>query len=106
MRNVQHSPGPWKVRNENGCKAIGYKPRPGKQTQYRDILWTVGLCSNEESEAEDLANARLAAAAPDLLSSARAMLPFIREREMEGETEYERAVLALEAAIRKATIKL
>lgn len=51
---------------------------------------------------EETANSRLIVAAPDLLAAAKGILPFIHERKMKGETEYEQAVLALEVAIKKA----
>lgn len=43
-----------------------------------------------------------AAAAPDLLKAAKALMPFIHDGDMCGETDFEKAVIALEAAIAKA----
>lgn len=37
-----------------------------------------------------------------LLAAGEGLLPFVHERGMEGETEFERAVIALETAINKA----
>lgn len=71
-----HTPGPWKVMNTNGCKQIGYKPgqKPSKQTRYRSIACTDGLCADDEENEKDLGNARLMAASPELLSALQAAL--------------------------------
>jgi len=79
---MSHTPGPWKVINTNGCKGIGYKPgrNPNPQTQYRELFTTVGLCATDEAEAEDLANARLCAAAPELLQYLKGMIERFEEK--------------------------
>lgn len=62
---------PWKADKNLGCKSIkGGKTGNWKQAQYKQIAYTVGL-SNEN---EDLANAILMAAAPELLEALEGML--------------------------------
>lgn len=61
---MKHTPGPWEILTDSeleGCKDIG--PPNGNR---EGLVFTAGL-SNEQ---EDLANARLIAAAPDLLAAA------------------------------------
>lgn len=49
-------------------------------------------------------DARLIAAAPDLLEAAKALLPFIDDAGAGGETDFEDAVVKLKAAIEKASV--
>lgn len=56
----QHTPGPWQVQKEALPNRVGITATNG-----RFITWTMGGAPNSESEA----NARLIAAAPDLLEA-------------------------------------
>jgi hypothetical protein len=47
-------------------------------------------------------NSNVLVAAPDLLSACETILPFIEDRGMEGETDFEKAVLKLKAAVDRA----
>lgn len=60
---TDHTPGPWDYRKGLGCKDIG--PRLSRQS-IQGIASTWGLSDDKEDEA----NARLIAAAPDLLDAA------------------------------------
>lgn len=52
---------------------------------------------------EQVANANLIAAAPEMLAALQGLMPHMAENGMVGETDFERAVLAAQAAIEKAT---
>lgn len=64
---MTHTLGPWKVRsNGSGCRLIvGGKSGTHRQAQYREVAFTVGLSDDKE----DQANARVLAAAPEMLSA-------------------------------------
>lgn len=65
-----YTPGPWKYDPGAGCKRIkGGKSGAHRQAQYNDVAYTVG-CYREEV---DEANARLIAAAPELLEALEAL---------------------------------
>ena len=70
-----HTTGPWKFDPGLGCKAIkGGKCGAHKQAQYVDIAYTTGL----SDDAKDTANARLIAAAPELLAALEIALKSVR----------------------------
>lgn len=64
---TKFTPGPWRAGTNLGCKTIGAgKSGRHKQAQWaREVAFTSGLAK----EAEDRANARLIAAAPDLYAA-------------------------------------
>jgi len=104
----KHTPGPWFVGNAPSHSAKAYARRPG------DNVRLVANCEQHEwierSAAENRANARLIAAAPELLEACRECLAALRDyREWRGikEPEIECAALIrqLEAAIVKADAK-
>jgi hypothetical protein len=98
---VKHTPGPWKAGNDSGCRPIkAGKSGRHRQAQYMEIANTVGL----SDDAEDRANARLIAAAPDLLAALKRALPWIREGlEFQSIEPQARADLAAaESALAKA----
>lgn len=103
--NNAHTPGPWEMQpgdpdiREGWSISAPGSPHPGGAEYSREDNVVGRCCSAGVYREED---ARLIVAAPDLLAAAEAMLPLIHERRIAGETEYERAVLALEAAIKKA----
>lgn len=71
---IKHTPGPWKFDKNEGCKFIKGGKRGGmQQAQYTVIAHTVGLANEEKDEA----NAKLIAAAPDLLDKLQKAYDFI-----------------------------
>lgn len=102
---MSHTSGPWVMKPGDADIREGWSieapnaPHPLGSEYIREDNVVGNCCSAGVYREED---ALLICAAPDLFSAAKAMLPFIREYGMKGETDYERAVLALEAAIAKA----
>lgn len=91
------TPGPWKVyRTSDGERIIGIGCAENGEgiTDPRFGLWGSGP--------EREANARLIAAAPDLLAALQAALPLLEELEQDDNTYYAEAVNA-RVAIAKAT---
>ena len=82
--STQHTPGPWQYKRTSG---FDYG-----STAY----WVPGICTNIDTEA----NARLIAAAPELLEALKAVLdnPY-----REGTASHERVKDIARAAIAKAT---
>ena len=76
------TPGPWIYNKNLGCKEIkGDKSGKHKQAQYnKEVACTPGL-HNEE---EDLANARLIAATPDLYEALMAVYTDIELQNVKG----------------------
>lgn len=71
MTNAQHTPGPWLVTDEN----LPHGPKPTLIT-YLGVPIGKAL-DNCDSVEETYANARLIAAAPELLAACIAALPFL-----------------------------
>lgn len=71
MSDTKHTPGPWKFDDHLGCRPIkGGKSGSHRQAQYKEVACTVGLHDDDE----DRANARLIAAAPELLKALEALV--------------------------------
>ncbi len=90
-----HTPGPWTIRHDfrcaNGTRTIGVAAasiRPGAGA----VAWPCGV-----TEAQEIANAHLIAAAPELLQCVEKLLVVIQDRELNDETI--RAVNAAEGLI-------
>lgn len=68
MKYTQHTPGPW---SEYGCVIMSGLPNAGGRAEYgsRYIGNTAPECPDDMPNREDLANARLIAAAPDMLDA-------------------------------------
>jgi hypothetical protein len=91
MDDVKHTPGPWKVYTaKNGGKIIGIgDAEGGGVTDPNFALWRAGK--------EQQANARLIAAAPDLLAALEGMMALL-----DAGSLYEPQAYAARAAIAKA----
>jgi hypothetical protein len=83
----KHTPGPWKVSGGGNAPVI----------QAQDDTWICTSCAPTKEEARN--NARIIAAAPDLLEAANSALKLLRGS---GFTESTGAVIQLKAAIAKA----
>ena len=67
----EHTPGPWMfIKDEMGCKRIG-PSRKWRRRGIAEVCATVGLFD----EVQDLANARLIAAAPDQMQALKGAPP-------------------------------
>ena len=67
-KKTMYTRAPWKYDKGYGCKNIkGGKHGTHRQAQYHQIAFTTGLANEEEDEA----NARLMAAAPQLLEACK-----------------------------------
>ncbi len=99
MENLQHTPGPWRGEGRlvfAGTHSVAFAQYSGIQSE----------------NAESFANARLIAAAPELLEAVLAALPYIEDLERDNITdlsvglvsdkELTRALSAMVAAIEKA----
>lgn len=71
---IEHTPAPWTAeRNDHGWSVSGQAPRPDDYPK----LWFIAR--TESNEPEDEANARLIAAAPDLLAACKLLLTFTED---------------------------
>jgi hypothetical protein len=93
MNNAKHTPGPWEHDDSTG---VGVPLATG--TQWFDVLG-----ASEVATAQDYANARLIAAAPDLLEALRGVLDHFDPYATPGCEENEQAYETARDAIRKAT---
>lgn len=94
MTEAKHTPGPWvvKFRNDHSCYISMGDPKAGPHKQF-DLEFS-------DLDPSDVADARLIAAAPDLLSAISAMLTHMGMDEDEwNKPTFEQA----RAAIAKAT---
>jgi dTDP-4-dehydrorhamnose reductase len=107
---MKHTPGPWEVTQRSAGEwgsagqwgvAAHYLDRGGQRRRIA-MCGSPRTYSNPELDAEDRANARLIAAAPDLLAALRAMVA-LDECEAHFEEAYERILPEARAAIAKAT---
>lgn len=94
----RHTPGPWQVsRNNAGAIPLHFQPP--------EVIGRNGQCcvaSQMGNGPEAEANARLIAAAPELLAACEAMLDKFQHDTLEGEAGWD-AVCAAREAIAKAT---
>ena len=97
---VKHTPGPWKVTAHPPYNKVIASHGQGRQPVYFDVA----LCHLETDRAE--ANARLIAAAPDLLEACKAMLSAIKDSLASGVSinnhKYDAVGQQVLAAIKKA----
>lgn len=102
MNRTQHSPGPWTVETREHVHAI--QDRNGQDLTYQDTTPNENhgsITSRSRLKIETLANARLIAAAPDLLDTCQRVLDAIEHNLTHDTLPETRA--ALRAAIAKAT---
>ena len=94
---LQHTPGPWSLGDCNGLTVLG--PRTRFKSGQR-ALACIATCDDSEKSAEDEANARLIAAAPDLLNALGWALTQVDDDLC---PDHQAALNAAYAAIAKAT---
>lgn len=95
--NTKHTPGPWRIEvgDADGARALQW---PTIQSESREIVGTEGFYGDIE---EDIANARLAAAAPELLEALETLVA-MDDCGM-GVTGWDHGFNKARAAIAKAT---
>jgi hypothetical protein len=104
--SAQHTPGPWVIKPATGPEKehlyFDVKPVLAVDDPYRGSVCTVHDAENIEgiTVAESEANARLIAAAPELLDVLRDCLHFMEMAELDDDEPH---VVAARAAIAKAT---
>lgn len=102
MTNAKHTPGPWRVQKTLGCKDITSDERD----EYGNKSLICTTAGREERE--DRANARLIAAAPELLAACKQALACLnhapRFSTPQGVDSYDTAAL-LDRVINKAEPK-
>jgi hypothetical protein len=107
MSDAKHTPGPWRANERTICP----RSRKWVQTDVRGGGEVVAICSrtrhtvSDDDVAEVMANARLIAAAPDLLAACEAAMEFLPKGEYpggSGQTEAVRVRDLVRAAIAKA----
>lgn len=86
--NTKHTPGPWHVTGKGLSRYVEGRVRPG-------VLQEVAWCGATEVSEQMEANARLIAAAPELLEQLQEM---VRLAEHEGWEGFEKARAAIEKA--------
>lgn len=96
MSNTQHTPGPWAM-PDSGQGRIS---KVGANGGWGGMIATADCGDYARSRAEGLANARLIAAAPDLLELLREAADYTRHPDYDWPVEFSRRV---SAAIAKAT---
>ncbi len=100
---TQHTPGPWFYRRGDEW-SHDVVTHHGELPDGSTSCWTVASI-NKRREPEHVANARLIAAAPDLLEALKRVMPFIdciAAVTREEIIEYEAAMKMADAAIKKA----
>ncbi len=94
----KHTPGPWDFPKEQS--AIRYTVN---DMHNRHVAMVSCYCAKQGDEVENLANAQLIAAAPDMLEALKSLVSFT-ERTTEGWTEADLEILdQAQTAIAKAT---
>lgn len=95
MMNHTHTPGPWTASKKLGafCNSVAIEYSPGERIGY-----ATHIPNRADGNASQFANARLMAAAPDMLTALQAMLNYANL----GAYERADAVKKARAAIAKA----
>ena len=92
----KHTPGPWRYDRSNGSPTTGQHMIAGAKPGY---LAEVRDCGSGDVQA----NARLIAAAPDLLDALQAIVKSLSDQDDEGLIEHAQQMIDARAAIAKAT---
>lgn len=92
MEKQKHTPGPWEIRTTG---ALGY--------HIASINDLMDVVSDSPSENYDVANARLIAAAPELLGACRKVEAYLQGIRTGNEFQEADLVAMVQAAIAKAT---
>jgi hypothetical protein len=102
MTDTKHTPGPWGIDADRGFTPSGYEREPQIVTYASgtgsDEIAKVDPARHTIARAESLANARLLAAAPELLAACE---EFVRKVDC-GEARSKRSYTQMKAAIAKA----
>ena len=98
VQNVVHTPGPWRVGN---CRSVVADSPMGTHSEQDNVAYYGGALVAESIRTE--ANARLIAAAPDLLGS---LIDFIETVRLVDPGVYEDSIAQANAVIEKATGKV
>lgn len=103
MSKAMHTPGPWVTLPEEVDKPyIRIRgTRPGGRYKVANVITPVYEGVHEREADETRANARLIAAAPELLEALRAVLPYLTDGEDAGDEATQLAPIA-RTAIQKA----
>jgi hypothetical protein len=103
MSAAKHTPGPWFSDEEHVIRQV----TPGQKFQHPIMVangWIEGAWVGDDGNEESRANARLIAAAPELLEALLEMLPrFVALRELARIDEQSALTIKARAAIEKAT---
>lgn len=100
MSDVQHTPGPWVFQEGN-------KERPSMSMVHKasdrgfPIAQVICETQNTKQRAEDIANARLIAAAPDLLAACHAARKTLIQFDITGDPAFDCIGEAIDKATRK-----
>lgn len=95
-----HTPSPWEAKcAKDGCGDIGIVGDCGVVAECFHDIRKFG----ENAHSECLANARLIAAAPELLEALKSIVTSLSDNDDEGMIEHSEQIIAARAAISKAT---
>ena len=94
-RKAAHTPGPWRLFNSNGVLCVKSSDPDSKN----EVVHWSGFDGSHYPKAT-VANARLIAAAPDLLKALKTLLRFC-DAGSSQETDWERAVAAARDTLRR-----
>lgn len=81
MNNAKHTPGPWEVTEVNSGSNLVYRKIRAAKCKNSSGSDSVGFAGAYEmpDQKEAEANARLIAAAPELLAACKAALPYLQD---------------------------
>ena len=94
---MEHTPGPWKAYKKNGRNGYSIHGAVGSPNE-NQIAHVRGTCignTMKKMDEEEVANARLIAAAPELLASLERILEWIDRGCDPSKTSIERALAAI-----------
>ena len=99
MSEAKHTPGPWRVEVDTGPEAAWERKWPTIHAEKYEVVGCEGLYGDYET---DMANARLIAAAPDLLDALKALTHSLDVEDLVHDDQRS-SFAAARAAIAKAT---